>query len=283
MRYLCVSTPMLSLKHIRVILSLIFLTEAVIFVASGASATPFTAVTFRLQIIPSMIAVSMGATLTWLVATLLFGRIYCSSVCPAGTLQDVATFTREKIFRRPIVHRYACARKVRYDILIIYAVLTIAGSAFGALLEPWRLFDGIAGAILPGHDAGIFAVIIPDAAFGIAAALASLGVLIIYAALTGRDFCNHICPIGTALGLVATRSVLHIEIDPDRCSSCLKCEDVCKASCISVKDRIVDNSRCVRCFNCIEVCPDNAIRFQINRNSVMSPMLRRTTDTSPDV
>lgn len=274
---------MMKLKHIRVILSLIFLIEAIVFVALGASAPHHTSIAFRLQIMPSMLAASMGATLTWIVATILFGRVYCSTVCPLGTIQDLMTFTREKVCRRPIVHRYAPMRKIRYDILIVYAVLTIAGASLGVLFEPWRWFDGIVGSISGRHDAGVFAVLASDAVFGIVAAMAALTLLAAYAVLTGRDFCNHICPVGTALGLVSSRAALHIEIDPDRCISCMKCEDGCKSSCISVKDRIVDNTRCVRCFNCIEVCPNKAIRFQINRNGVMSPMLRRATGASPNV
>lgn len=277
---------MMNLKQIRVILSLIFLLEAIVFVALGASAPHHTSIAYRLQIIPSMLAASMGATLTWIVVTLLIGRVYCSTVCPLGTLQDLMTFTREKLFRRPIVHSYKPMCKIRYDLLIVYVVLTIAGSALGVLFEPWSWFDGIVGSISERHDAGVFAVLASDALFGIVIAVVALGVLAAYAVLTGRDFCNHICPVGTALGLVASRAALHIEIDPDRCISCMKCEDGCKSSCISVKDRHVDNIRCVRCFNCIEVCPNKAIRLQINRNGVMSPMMRRTSDATnatPDV
>lgn len=274
---------MRNLKHIRVILSLIFLMEAIVFVALGVSAPPHSAVTFKLQIIPSMLAASMGATLTWIVVTLLLGRVYCSTLCPLGTIQDVITFSRNRIFRRPIIHRFKATRKMRYDILIIYAVLTIAGTSAGVLLEPWSWFKGIVGSIFPPHDAGIFAILATDAIYGIAMAVAAVAILAAYALLTGRDFCNHICPVGTALGLISSRAALHIEIDPDKCISCMKCEDGCKTSCISVKDRIVDNTRCVRCFNCIDHCPNNAIRLQINRNGVMSPMLRRTADTSPNV
>ncbi len=274
---------MRNLKHIRVILSLVFLMEAIVFVALGLAAPPHSAVAFRMQIIPSMIAASMGATLTWIILTLFLGRIYCSTVCPLGTIQDLFSFSRNRIFRRPLIHRFKPARKMRYDILIIYAVLTIAGTSVGVLLEPWNWFRGMVGGIFPPHDTGIFAVLAPNALLGIVMALAAFAVIALYALLTGRDFCNHICPVGTALGLISTRAALHIEIDPDKCISCMKCEDGCKSSCISVKDRIVDNSRCVRCFNCIDHCPNNAIRLQFNRNGVMSPMLRRTAGTSPDV
>lgn len=272
----------MSLKHIRVILSLIFLGEAIAFVVLGASAPRHTIVAERLQIVPSALVASMGATLTWIVATVMLGRVYCSTVCPLGTLQDFFSYTREKLFRRKKIHRYKPPRFIRYHILVAYMILTILGSAAGALLEPWNWFSGMAGATVSSHTAGVFYTLTGDILFGVLAALAGFLLLLVYAVLTGRDFCNHICPIGTALGLISTRAAMHIELDPDRCIACLKCEDECKASCISIRDRIVDNSRCVKCFNCIEVCPNNAIRYQMNRNGVISPMMRRTK-ASPDV
>lgn len=274
---------MKSLKHIRVILSLIFLGEAVAFVVLGASAPGHSAIAFRLQIIPSMILSTMGATLTWIVATLMLGRVFCSSICPIGTCQDIASHLYRKLSKKKRTYRFKSPRKIRYHILLLYILLTVIAASFGALLEPWNWFSGIAGSFSPAHDSGIFARVTGSATIGILIALLALVILLVYAFLTGRDFCNHICPIGTALGLISTRSALHIELDPDRCISCLKCEDECKSSCISIKDRIVDNTRCVRCFNCIEVCPNNAIRFQVNQNGVISPMMRRAANTSPNV
>ena len=41
-----------------------------------------------LQFIPALLSVSMGVVVGILVLTLLFGRIYCSTLCPLGTMQD---------------------------------------------------------------------------------------------------------------------------------------------------------------------------------------------------
>lgn len=266
---------MKNLKHIRIILSIVFFIEAAAFVALATNAPSHTAIAMKVQIIPSMITMSMGATLLWILVTLACGRVYCSTVCPIGTLQDIFTFIREKIFHCPMIHSYAPQRKIRYGILTVYAAVTIVGASFGALLEPWNEFQGMIGAVST-HDTGIFIQLAADTTLGFMFAIGMLLLFVVYAIITGRDFCNHVCPLGTAMGLIASRAVLHIDIDPDRCNSCMKCEDGCKASCISVKDRIVDNNRCVRCFDCISSCERDAIRLQINRNGVISPMMRRT-------
>ncbi|MDE6637991.1 MAG: hypothetical protein K2K32_07130, partial [Muribaculaceae bacterium] len=101
---------------------------------------------------------------------------------------------------------------------------------------------------------------------GVAAGIVVLLVVLIWAWLGGRDFCTKVCPIGTALGCMHSQSLMHIAIDPDKCISCMKCEDICASKCIKVEQRYVDNSRCTRCFDCTEVCHNDAIRFQLNRH-----------------
>lgn len=272
---------MRHITHIRIILSIVLLIEAAASVVLVASDHACAGVAYHLQILPSMLAASMGATLTWLAITLLFGRIYCSTVCPLGTIQDIVAFLRRKLLRRPIVHSYMPPRPIRFYILVICAVFVIAAPTLAVLLEPWSWFTAMTDTFTGTRDTAVFTRLALSAGSGIATALIMLVILVAYAALTGRSFCNHLCPVGTALGIIASRAALHIEIDPDRCTSCMKCEDECKASCISVKSRIVDNSRCVRCFNCVSRCPDDAIHLQMNRNGVMSPMMRRTSSTSP--
>ena len=43
----------------------------------------------HIQIFPLALAGSIAGILAWLALTLVFGRIYCSTVCPMGILQDV--------------------------------------------------------------------------------------------------------------------------------------------------------------------------------------------------
>ena len=42
----------------------------------------------RIQFLPALLAVNVGVVAALVVATLLFGRIYCSVVCPLGVMQD---------------------------------------------------------------------------------------------------------------------------------------------------------------------------------------------------
>lgn len=262
------------LKHIRVVVSLVFLVECVALVWLGRMAPAHAEVAGKLQIVMSMIAASAVAALLWLPLTIVLGRVYCSSVCPLGTLQDVFIHLRRRVRRQAF--RYRKPRRSGYIFLGIYIVSVVAGvSLVPLLLEPWPAFANIVTELAGRGVPPVAAHTGAGALAGLVCGIVSVAVVGVYALFRGRDFCNEVCPVGTALGLLSARAVCHIEFDPDRCTACLKCQDECKASCIDVATRRVDNERCVRCFNCVAVCDEGAIRYQPNRNSIITPLMRR--------
>jgi len=267
---------MKGLRTIRIILAVIFFAASVAYLAAGPGIHLVGRVSERLQIIPSAISVTMGATLFWLVVSLLFGRVYCSTVCPIGTLQDVVIRIGRKTpwFSRP--YSYKPAKHVRYHILALYVICLVAGTvAVPCWIEPWNIMRNICGAFNPTAAGAAWASLGIGMATGIASGIVSALLIAVCALFTGRGFCSDICPIGTLLGCFHGYTLFHIEMDPDKCVNCMKCEEICKSQCVKVVGRYVDNSRCVRCFDCISVCPNNAIRFQANRNRRGTPLLRK--------
>lgn len=270
---------MRNLKVIRIFLAILFLAAAVAYLAVGPHVHSMAKVSERVQIIPSAITVTLGATIVWLLATFLFGRIYCTTVCPVGTLQDLMLPLRHK-FKRNSAFRWKPALSVRYHVAIVYAICLMAGVAgIPFLIEPWNIMRNIVSAVNPSATAETWMTLAVGGATGIAAGIVSLLLLLVAGFFFGRDFCNTVCPLGTGMGLLSSATLYHIEIDPDRCTSCLKCEDVCRASCIKVVSRYVDNSRCVRCFDCLYVCEDDAIHFQKNHNRRMTPLMRKKIES----
>jgi ferredoxin len=241
-----------------------------------------------LQFVPSLmqyvdtVALGAGGFIVVLVLTLLFGRVYCSTLCPLGTLQDVIGFiARRKGKRRGF--RYSKPQTaLRYAILALTVLLLLFGSglllnlldpfsSFGRitanLFRPVLLFvNNLAAVILEQGE--IYALPrVRWAVFSPLSAAVSLVTLLLVAWLAasrGRLYCNTICPVGTLLGLFARISWLRININQDTCTSCTLCEDVCKAGCIDSRKKTVDSSRCVSCYNCLTVCHKNGLRFENN-------------------
>lgn len=258
------------LKHIRVAVSVVMLFECAVWVLMGISAPRHSAVAAHVQLVPSALGTTLGAGIFWLVVTLLLGRVYCAGICPAGTLQDIVGRLRWK--RR---YRYRRGGGLPQWVFAAYAGAIVAGiGAVPLLLEPWPWFAQALGSVA-GDVPQWLAYLGVGAASGAVCALASGVVMGVCALLWGRAWCTDVCPLGTAMGHLSRVAVMHIELIPDRCTSCLKCEDVCKGGCISIKTRSVDNDRCVRCFNCVAVCPDDAIRYTVNRRGIVSALMQR--------
>ena len=254
------------MRKFRIILASVMLVATLTWLALGSGAPAITGISQQSQIIPSAIQACLGTTVFWIVATLLFGRVYCATVCPVGTLQDLVILGRRKKDRKT-AFRYKDGKRIRYIILTAYVAAIAAGMLVaGYVVEPWNIMRNAVSAINPQATSMTWKAAGISVGVGIAAGAASLIPILVWAWKSGRGFCTTVCPIGTALGCLHQQTLMHIAIDPDKCISCMKCEDVCPSQCIKVENRTVDNSRCVRCFDCTEICPNEAIRFQINRN-----------------
>lgn len=271
---------MSKLRNIRIALALLFLVATLIFFTVGRSAGPLPALAEKAQVIPSALASCMGAFLFWLGITFLFGRVYCSTVCPVGTISDLAMKIRRAFPRLRKPFSFKPTVRQRYDILIAYIICLIFGLfAVPYILEPWNLIRDLASLWNPGAVATTWLTLGVGLIGGMISGAVGILAVLIWGFLSGRDLCNVVCPVGTAMSLLHNHTLFHIEIDPDKCISCMKCEDICRSSCVKVVSRHVDNSRCVRCFDCLAVCPNNAIRMQINRNRAATPLLRKKSTT----
>jgi len=235
------------------------------------------------QIIPTLAAYTLTTFVVWLAVTLAFGRIYCSTVCPLGTLQDVAARAM-RTGRGARRYRYLPPRNgLRYTLMVVMLLCLMLQNVIAvAMLDPYgayaeicaRIFAPVAGqaqlpTVMPAVPGTIYAAVL-------------LVTLLIASARGGRVACNTVCPVGTTLGLVSRYSVLHFDIDTDRCTQCGRCADVCKASCIDLRDHVVDGSRCVTCFDCINVCPTGAIRYTPDRKRLSTPMMQAINNALGD-
>lgn len=234
-------------------------------------------ISLKAQILLSAGATSIGALLVWLVLTFVFGRIYCSTVCPVGTLSDIFIKIRGKWSKTNRTFSYRPAKRWSIHIVLVYVICILAGIVIVPyIIEPWNIMRNIASAFNPSAVEMTWINLGVGGVTGIVAGTVSFILIAVYSILRGREFCTDICPVGSAMGLLHEHNIYHIEIDPDRCVSCGRCEDICRASCIKVAGRYVDNSRCIRCFDCLAVCEQEAIRYQANRNRPATPLLRKT-------
>lgn len=251
----------------------------------------------KIQFLPAVLALNLGVVVFLILLTLLFGRVYCSVICPLGVMQDIfAWFGRKSKKNR---YTYSPAKSVlRYTVLGIFVVALIAGvGSVVALLAPYSSYGRIAQNLLAPFWAwgnNLFAYIAERAdsyAFyekevwlkslpTFIIALVTVVCLAILAWRNGRTYCNTICPVGTLLGFFSRFSWMKPVIDTDKCVNCGLCGRNCKAACIDTKNHTIDYSRCVSCMDCLEKCHTHAIRYGRMKKAEPVTSESKTVDTS---
>ena len=252
----------------------------------------------KVQLLEAVLAVNVAVVAVLVLLTLVFGRIYCSVICPLGIMQDIFGW----LGKRAKKNRYTYSKALsllRAAVFTGFLILLVLGSGtlvqllapysiFGRiatnLLQPvWQAGNNVLAAIAEHYDSYAFyhseVWLRSGISLGIAAVtLAVLGVL---AWRNGRTWCNTICPVGTVLSIFAKFSWLKIRFDEDRCKNCSLCTKNCKASCIDFKNHTVDYTRCVTCGDCIESCKHGALSYgRKAREASETSMTSETSKTS---
>ena len=236
----------------------------------------------KLQLLEAVLAVNVIAIVLVVVLTLVFGRIYCSIICPLGVLQDLFGWLGKKQKK----NRYSYSKEVkwlRYPVLAVFVIAFFAGiGTLVQLLAPYSTFGIIATNLLqPVYQAGnnvlaSIAEYCDSYAFyhsdiwlhSLPSLIISAVMLIVLGVLAwrnGRTYCNTICPVGTILSFLSRFSLLKIRFDAEKCKSCSLCSRNCKSACIDYKTHTVDASRCIACGDCINACKHDALSYQAHK------------------
>lgn len=221
----------------------------------------------RWQLIPAVMAGALLWVLMWIFVTAVVGRIYCSSVCPVGTLLDFFGWIGHR------KHGYFFSQSrvlMRRSITCIAIIALLLGiPVMLDYLDPAAAFSRIAAWSLgPIVRPVAFSLGAGLVAFATVAALAATGLT------RGRLICNTICPVGTCLAEISRFSLYHIDINTDKCIGCGLCTERCKAECIDPSAHTVDSARCILCFNCTAACPNSAITYRRGRHRLVMPMMQ---------
>ena len=193
-----------------------------------------------------------------LIATLFFGRIFCSGVCPLGAIQDLVVV---KPLRVPL----RLDRALRY-LQFVYLGLAILFAGWGLQLHlgSWQLhleqrfiicdYDPFISIF---RRSGPFYMVALGAAF------------ILAGMFVGRPYCRWLCPYGGLLSILSRVSWKNVRISPDKELDCGMCADACAFG--AIRELRADRAYCVACARCYEYCPRHR-RFVALRDGPKKPV-----------
>lgn len=289
-------------RRIRIVLAVVcFVAVTMLFLDFTGTAQEWWGWIAKIQFVPALLSLNVLAVALLVLLTLVFGRVYCSVICPLGVMQDminrIGGLARKKN-RKKNRFRYSSPKTwIRVTMLILFVILTVAGlMPIASLIEPYSEYGRIASSLVaPGYDAannmlaGVaenmdsYAFYRVDSYFNWPMTVVTLVTLVVVGAmawLTGRGYCNMICPVGTVLGYLSRFSLFKPVIDRSKCIGCAKCARNCKASCIDVKAHDIDYSRCVACMDCIDSCRAGAIKYTVRHRESLAEEVDAKVDES---
>jgi len=233
----------------------------------------------HIQFVPAVLSLSIGILIVLIALTLLFGRIYCSTICPMGILQDVIARISKSTGKKKKRYKYSPAKNIlRWTVLGVTVIASVCGfvavlglldpySAYGRIIvhifKPvYMLGNNLLESIFSRFDNYTFYQVDTSivSLSSLLIAIMTFAVIMILAWKHGRTWCNTICPVGTVLGLLSRYSLFKVRIDTAKCNGCGLCATKCKAACIHNKEHTIDYSRCVDCFDCLEACKQKAFK-----------------------
>ena len=270
------------LRKIRITLAVLFwVCVTALFLDFTGTVHAWLGWTARVQFLPALMAGNVIIVAALVALTLIFGRVYCSVICPMGVMQDVISWLSGRRKDKKFRFTYSCELRVlRLSVLGLFIVAIVAGiGSFVALLAPYSSYGRIVSnlfeplylwcnnllALIAEHYDSYAFYSVDVWMRGISTfAVAALTFVVIgwLAWRNGRTYCNTVCPVGTVLGYLSKFALFRLTINTDKCVSCGVCSRKCKASCIDGKHHAIDYSRCVTCFDCIGACTHDAISYR---------------------
>ena len=187
-------------------------------------------------------------SLVWLgalvVATYLFGRVWCGWLCHLGGVQDFL-FHAPKLKLLTGVRSQRWLRVTRYAVFGLWtAQLLLTRKNIFCAYDPFRTLFNL---LFTGW-----------------VSVALLAVLLVTSVLIYRPFCRTLCPVGVILGWTSLLPGARRMRIQKECVNCGLCSKECAMHALHRKtDRTaVDPENCIACGDCITTCRKGGIKYE---------------------
>jgi len=171
------------------------------------------------------------------ITTLFWGRVFCSSLCPFGALQDFITLIVPKRWQKTLPQRvHDMAIYFKYAVLVFLVVMALSFSE----LSLFQYFEPFGTAFYFSQSTLLWLI---------------LAMILAAAVFIPRFYCRYACPLGAALGVTALISPWRIK-RVEQCQLCKVCEHSCPTG--AIRGPAIDFKECVRCDVCERKLIDQA-------------------------
>jgi polyferredoxin len=219
------------------------------------------------------------------VLTLLFGRFFCSWICPLGYLNQLISRIRFKE-KKTEFHK---TQYFKYYFLVFLLLLAVGGVQVAGIADPISIMTrSITFAVIPAgafilnsfldvaYDnpilnhtykpvKTIYDYLFYNSVYHFEYSIL-LGIIFVIILLLNfyrnRFWCNQVCPLGALFGLLAHFSIFKVKQDDNICTGCQICTVNCHGNANPHIAGDLRHSECMLCGNCLDNCPSEGLQYR---------------------
>ncbi len=181
----------------------------------------------------------------------VFGKSFCSWMCPIGTLSEFVGDFGEEVWKKLFKRRVKLHKIADYPLRSLkYLLLAFFGFAIFSMTEA-ALEYFLNGEYNVVADVKMYYFFANISEFS----LIVIGVLFLLSIFIRNFWCRYLCPYGALLGLVSFLSPNKIKRNATSCIDCGLCAKACPSFIKVDKMKTVFSDECTSCLNCVDVCP----------------------------
>ena len=184
--------------------------------------------------------------------SLLFGKSFCSWLCPVGYISEMVGEFGEKIIYKLFHKKLVLPKFIDYPlrslkylllgffVYSIFFLMTLTSIKF-FLDSPYNIVADLKMYFFFA-DISRFSLIV-------------IGSLVLLSVFIKNFWCRFLCPYGALLGLLSFLSPNKIKRNPVSCIDCGLCNKACPSNIKVDKIKTVLSDECTSCMSCVDACP----------------------------
>ncbi len=187
-----------------------------------------------------------------LAVSFVFGKSFCSWICPVGFLSELTGDAGDKFYKKlfkktPKIPNFPdfILRSLKYLLLafFIYAIFVLMDAlAIRLFLDsPYNITADIKMYYFFA-DISRFSLIV-------------ISILFFLSVFIRNFWCRYLCPYGALLGILSLLSPLKIKRAKESCIDCSLCAKACPSRIKVDKVNYVVSDECTACLSCVDACP----------------------------
>ena len=180
--------------------------------------------------------------ISFLLITLVSGRVWCGWACPQTTLNDLAEWGARKLKLKVIANRLQGDnwRKVVVQLYYLLLAALVAANLLWYFIEPQRFLRGLFQGQL---------------SFGVWVTFLVITLLVyLDLALVRRLMCKDFCPYGRIQTSLVDPGTLTLQLPESEKPRCIKCNSCVRACPMGIDIRDGYQVECINCGSCLDAC-----------------------------